>query len=327
MRFSVFKQADFRWILEASDPLELAFPDSSPFAGWSLISPLAPPPEGSTSQSFGEPPACAPLGGGRCLVSHRRMDFVAPKAEGAAAMNLATKLLRWLRFTCGQVALATDIAGYQVYPDTSRKTSIAAPFTEPAAFLLVRRIDKTALTFARIRSSLDGDPSMTVPLYADLFLDAIEADGDDRRVILYAAIAVEAMLGTRLDEAFKDAVFQRPADFRMVPDPEGKEPRDPIREQLRRDARRNFSVFLHELPLYILGRSLRADQPALFSEVMLLRETRNMLAHTGDPGGRAVLPIDADGAKRALSAAIGAYRWFDARGRYVTLYGHEWLGR
>ena len=46
-----------------------------------------------------------------------------------------------------------------------------------------------------------ADPTTDVPVYADVLLDAIAADGDDQKVILYSAIAVEIMALSRVSSS------------------------------------------------------------------------------------------------------------------------------
>lgn len=324
-RYSIYRREDWHWIVRASDPPEFVFPANSPFAGWSLFNPLTPPPEGFIPDSESGRPDISPIGDGRCLVSHRRMDFRSPVEDGDTARLEIGKLLRWLRFATGQADLRTDLVGYQQYLGVAADAPIEAPFTAPPAFVPLFHALATALSFDRIQAVLAACPMMSVPVYADVLLDAIEADDDDRKVILYSAIAVEAMVSTRLDEMHEAAQTVRPDDLRMV-SMRGAGgttvAKDPVFEFLRKGSK--FRTLLHELPLYVLRRSVLLEDEQLFQDLDKLYGTRNRLVHGGHADAADLLTIDYHGAKKALRSAISAYRWFDAAGRYVTMSGSCW---
>ena len=169
---------------------------------------------------------------------------------------------------------------------------------------------------------------MAVPMYAEILFDAIDADavGDHRKAILYSAIAVESMAATRIDEMHELAWRDSDAGLRRVAIRTGtgdSVEKDPVFDRLRKDSERNFRLLLHELPLYILRRSLLLEDDHLHRDLMTLRSTRNDLVHSGTVEPHARLPVDRHGAKQALDSAIRAYEWFGASGRYVTIHGHE----
>ena len=66
------------------------------------------------------------------------------------------------------------------------------------------------------------------------------------------------------------------------------------------------------------------EDHTLYQALVVLHKTRNKLAHSGDVDSPEHLTLDHQGAKAALLTALGAYRWYAARGRFVTMYG-AWL--
>ncbi|HTA91734.1 MAG TPA: hypothetical protein VK745_19260, partial [Polyangiaceae bacterium] len=81
----------------------------------------------------------------------------------------------------------------------------------------IRHIEFSSIAFGLVAEALQQNPTLTVPLYGEVLLDAIEASfvSDPRKAILYAAIAVEVMASTRLQEAFDEASVETPDNLRL----------------------------------------------------------------------------------------------------------------
>jgi hypothetical protein len=62
------------------------------------------------------------------------------------------------------------------------------------------------------------------------------------------------------------------------------------------------------------------DDPDLYHEVRALRERRNEFVHAGR--APATGPETFDLAKRALATTFQVFRWFNAEGRFFTVFGH-----
>jgi hypothetical protein len=98
--------------------------------------------------------------------------------------------------------------------------------------------------------------------------------------------------------------------------------KDPVFERLRESAKRNFTVLLHELPLYLHGKSMLVEEERLYQRLALLHSTRNDLVHAGAIlSGQDRLPTDYGGMQVAVHAAIEAFHWFRASGRYTPSFG------
>jgi hypothetical protein len=147
--YSIFEQRETHWIVRESDPSEIAFPNSSPFANWSVFNPLVPLPDG-----FGGRPHYSPAGDGHCFVSTPRIDFRTALEDGVAASAHAARLLRWLQHVSGQIGLGTRLVGYQFYPEGSEGTPARAPFSFRPTTALMHHVRAGALTFDRIRATI-----------------------------------------------------------------------------------------------------------------------------------------------------------------------------
>jgi hypothetical protein len=135
---------------------------------------------------------------------------------------------------------------------------------------------------------------------------------------LYSAISTEVALGTVIDESY-DRVLAAPNDerFRMIELAQAGAVtvrKDPIYERLRQ--RSDFNVLLHELSLYVLRRSLLAENQELYADAKRLYSTRNQLVHSGGLAENETNPplrLDAGGAMTALQTAIAVFSWLKLR--------------
>jgi len=159
------------------------------------------------------------------------------------------------------------------------------------------------------------------PAYAEFMLDACYAfdTRDYRRTILYTAIAVEAVATETLTQAYNEVVADpaRRPEFRVreITDREGTRRADPIYRMLSRG--NNWRTLVHELPLYLFGRSLQLDEPALYEQLNALQNTRNAIAHGNRPdASQNSLPITGEAALDAVARAKDAFRWFGKDTRY-----------
>jgi hypothetical protein len=166
-----------------------------------------------------------------------------------------------------------------------------------------------------------------IPVHDSLLLDSIQAlsDGDNRRSLIYAAVAVETFVSSSID-AFFDRTLggdAAPTHLRVQKFtlPGGAEHRkDPVHSYLRTRSKVDFSLLIHELPLYVLNRSLLADDEGLYRDAIKLHRTRNQLVHKGliDAADRQDLfQTDYQGAHGGVETAIKICRWFGMIEDYV----------
>lgn len=320
--YSIYLRNEVRWILKASDPAIIEFPPSSPFDGWALLTPLVVP-----SNVIGRGLSYVALTSDRFLISSDRIDFRVDTADKDAVWAVAQRILRWLRFITGQPQLGRDIIGHSLQPDADNEL-VPLPTEFQKLADPVRHVEFSALSFDLMRAAIRSNPSFLVPIYSEVLLDAIESSfvSDERKAILYSAISVEVMAATRIQEIFEGASSIGNTDFRVIRIPQAGGialEKDPVFDELRRNSERNFKLLLSALPLYVQRRSMLTEDQELYKELVLLHTTRNNLVHSANLERGECIPLNHVGMRRAVDAAIAAFRWFGAAGRYVTMWSTE----
>jgi hypothetical protein len=95
--------------------------------------------------------------------------------------------------------------------------------------------------------------------------------------------------------------------------------KDPVYEKLRNN-RSDFRGLLHELSLYVLGRSLLIENENLYQDAMKLYAIRNKLAHIGDlpsdPSDQ-YIQLDSQGSLKSIKTAVQLLGWLGLRHDYV----------
>jgi hypothetical protein len=177
-----------------------------------------------------------------------------------------------------------------------------------------------AITSERIAAATALVTKFIPPTHEALFLDAVAAfrGYDYRRAVLYSTISTEVAFGTVIDETY-DRVLAAQDDerFRVIALSQGggvTVRKDPIYERLRH--RSDFNVLLHELSLYVLRRSLLAEDQALYADAKRLYSTRNQLVHSGglvENETNPPLRLDLAGAMTALKTTAALFSWLGLR--------------
>jgi hypothetical protein len=168
----------------------------------------------------------------------------------------------------------------------------------------------------------DREVNDPIPLPNGILLDGIEAsaEADHRRALLYLGIAAESVAATALDRQYaKDQESTNPnLRFRSYPTGGGQEEyKDAVYKWLRDQGK--FASTLHELPLYLLNRSLAHEDQALYQRALRLYRTRNKLAHMGDaPEADGYLPLTHAGVSEGLETAVAIFRWFGENVTFVN---------
>lgn len=308
------------WIVVDDDPPEFIFPADSPFFGWAIFHPLAIPKATTPILLPVDGPAVIHLHDGKCrFIQTRSLVVRSPIEDPHEAALRLEDVLAWVRFATGQSRLPVRIAGIQVIESASPAATINLRVGGP---VLRYDLEQTAITFPRLAEQARAPDGFSIPVYAAVLLDAIEAStsSDEKKAILYCAIGVEAMATACLEAAFGRASTDDPARLRQVALPSSggvAVQKDPVYDALAKSARREFKMLLHELPLYVLRKSLLCDDQGTYNDLVRLHETRNYLAHGRAAASSDALTIDLPGTRTALRAAITACNWFGARGKYV----------
>lgn len=309
------------WLVSSSDQL-LAPLRCLP--GWSVIHPLV---RDLTPMERDERVLQLPTGDGRTTVSRYALHCVVPEtgaSRNSGVFETWKNLLTRLRYISRQASLPGEGNFSTSYVSEVIELPVVE-FEEPyfgevhfgdSAFL------PTALTMELVVKAGELPDDFEPPVFEGVLLDAMRAveQHDYRAAVLYGAMAVEVMVGTVLDDKYERLLAATPApeQFRLVDVREGKSNgarEDPIFAYLRRQGK--FLELLHEVPLYVLGRSLKLDDPETFENARKLYQTRNSLAHRGEPcGTKEQFPVDVEGAMDALKCAVKIFEWFGVGGNW-----------
>ncbi len=181
------------------------------------------------------------------------------------------------------------------------------------------------LTTEVLEAFVELESEFRAPIHSVMLLDAIEAfqDSDFKKCLLYAAISAESGAASLLDNNYQTALADpEPSRTLRISDQatsSGTTRRlDPVFEALSAThSTGKMRRLLHELPLYLLGKSLLLEDDCLFNSLISLYKTRNEIAHLGGetidhdfwaPNKRACLD--------ALESVAKLFRWYGEPGEY-----------
>jgi hypothetical protein len=326
MLLAFFNFADrIVWRLSDGDPALFPLPGTG--GEWSLVNPLLYPKLPVPSNELN---SILHVGPGKYFWVNSEIVFAAAENRSDKPViqkfedliPVISELLARLRHVSGQATLPRGdsfVAGGNI--EILELPSLVAEKSPPAPpFYVQKYLWVSAVTAERIGAAAAIGPKFIPHTHEVLFLDAIAAhrSNDHRRAILYAAISAEVALGNVIDEAYNQMLAaQNDERFRAIELPQAAGTtvrKDPVYEKLRNRA--DFNVLLHELSLYVLRRSLLADDQRLYAEAKSLYSTRNQVVHSGglaEGDSNPPYPLDARGAMAALKTAVGLFSWLGIR--------------
>lgn len=320
------------WSISREDPAVTALRS---MYGWSLINPLLYSMIDPSSTNHGNPhfTTDSMLVGEKTILSDSRLIFVVPDNFDSDAANMKTisddvvDLMSRLRFFSQQVKIAR-VSGIAVMTQSelTELPTLVFPRARADSFGSIQRyIVDSAVTMQHLEGADTLPSALSVPVYQTLLLDAILAliDQDYRRALLYAAMSVETVAATKLDEAYEAALSEaNDPTLRIVPLKQGKEMvnKDPVYEFLK--SKTAFHLLLHERSLYVLGKSLKIEDEPLFQEANKLYRTRNKIAHRGGPpvgeSNSSYFSIEDSSVRTAIDCAIHVFSWFGETKKYLV---------
>jgi hypothetical protein len=195
-----------------------------------------------------------------------------------------------------------------------------------------KHICESAVSSEHLTEASSAVLSSTVPVHCELANDAAENElrSNYRSAIIFAAAAIEACAGNVIDREYGNKLKQAPlaAHRRVTITVNRRETivKDPIYEALRCSSGEGGSQFLallHEIPLYLLERSLMLDKQQTYQLAHSVYRTRNCLAHTGTTDDRkgGLLDVSEDGALTSLQVMNDVFDWFGERGTTIPRSG------
>ncbi|TVP62422.1 MAG: hypothetical protein EA343_10935 [Nodularia sp. (in: Bacteria)] len=225
-----------------------------------------------------------------------------------------------LRQSSKQVTINTDVTAIQLLT-LSKLPDLIFPQPTEKSNLLESAIKKywvdTKVTWQNISEADDNVIIQNNPVYEKLLLDAIHAYNvkDYRRALLYSAISLETLAAIKLDDEYELAIQNRnlKAQLRIVSFPQKKGKvvlKDPVYTMLRERAR--FLELLHEVALYILGKSLLLEDHTLYQKAEKIYKTRNKIAHLGELNNdvQGIFYMNDADTLQAIECTIDIFKWF-----------------
>lgn len=160
------------------------------------------------------------------------------------------------------------------------------------------------------------------PIYDELVLDAISAykRKDFRMCILNCAAALETACSKKLENIFEEIKSDEDNSdhLRILEMNKGGETHyyDPIFKYLSQS--NNFRTLLHELPLYLLKKSLHDDEKDLYDFADKLYNTRSKLIHNGkiNPNSDKNFELTDKNAKKSIKTVVAILDWFNIKEEY-----------
>jgi hypothetical protein len=114
-----------------------------------------------------------------------------------------------------------------------------------------------------------------IPVYEEMLLEAYKAnlDHEYNKTILFSIIAVESLLAHTFDKQYELEKNKRNyrKGMRIIENNDGSR-KDPILKSLLTD-RTDFKKLLHEIPLYLLKRSILIENQILYNNLLKLYNT------------------------------------------------------
>jgi hypothetical protein len=291
------------WIVTRQDEFRIQIMAAP---GWSILHPLFFPIQQLRldSDSF--------------MLSVGMLGFVAP--PGDPDLNVVQRFLRNLRYASRQPELPIEVAGYKINMDEIPSEPVFSEVQQPLCHVQ-KYLLQTAVRDADIRAAAAYPIDFEPPVYEEIYLEAVRAarEDDHRKAVLYSAIAIESCAQLIIQNAYdfasqstQPSIAMRFVNFNTT---QGQAIKDPVYRFMVDRAK--FSTWLHELPLYILTRSMLIDDQALYDQALSLSKIRNKLAHSGQvPKEDDIIPLDTFGSYEAVGIAARCLTWFGVPGEF-----------
>lgn len=231
-------------------------------------------------------------------------------------MERISLLLLKLRHSSKQADLSDEVHGLVPFQIGELPPLDESIFTKKTSGMMRTYLADTAVDWSSL-ATIDQDISnFSPPIFDTILLDAIQAlwRGDNRKAILYAAIAVETLANSVLDDAYEKLIQTGDSTgrFRLVTlTVEGDKTvtKDPVCEALSQKT--DFGLLIHERSLYLLGRSILTEDQPLYGKAKKLYYTRNKIVHWGEPSSEHdTFKINRTDAQKAVACAIDVFKWF-----------------
>jgi hypothetical protein len=328
------------WIIKQNDIYPIPMKS---VAHWKVLSPLLHETLGYGRDSDYGKPFIVGVGNNYALLKSAYIVFIVPNIEHLqifAPKNTKDKLsyfleiymkkfssdyMKKLKYVTKQAGLPTE-TGYGL--TISRRTHISPEFPKASSgnTKITSNFDiETAITAKSLQMADKISSKSSILIYDSLILDSIQAlvEGDFRRTILFAAIAMETYVATVLENAYSEYLLKNNNNprIRIVDNIlKGGETKktDPVFSYLSERSKNDFSLLLNQIPLYIVGKSLLKENEGLYTKAICLYKTRNKIVHRGivPEDESNLLNLNFKDATTGIQTALNVCSWFGLKEHY-----------
>jgi hypothetical protein len=245
-----------------------------------------------------------------------------------ALPDISRSIARALRYVTKNARLPHEAPSFGMIA-SHKKIDLVMQFPTPqpsrGAYTNTYELE-TAITLDRVVEADLIRDLQPPPVVNSLLMDSIQAliESDYRRALLFGAIAMETYAATALEESYQSLLEAdlSPNNMRLVSHqlPGGQVQRkDPIYAYLAKRTRTEIRSLLHEVPLYLYGRSLLLDDEALYRRAIRLYKSRNEIVHRGEilEGPESAFAFSRPDADAGVQTALDVCQWFGLSEHYV----------
>jgi hypothetical protein len=202
--------------------------------------------------------------------------------------NFIPQLLDALRCASGQAYITSSSLRMMSIIQTPELPKLEFPSREFAEAGVMESYAWTSAILAEdIKKTKELLGANYLPQYSIIFLDAVHAflSGDFRKCIVYSAMSMEIVSASVLEKIYEERKSKEGTnanDLRVmsVPRPNGQTAMtDPIFDRLNEI--RDKKLRLHEIPLYLLHRSILVENETLYQNAIKVYKARDNIVHYG----------------------------------------------
>jgi hypothetical protein len=222
-------------------------------------------------------------------------------------------LLKYLKYTANQFNLKYNGSVSSLYRSDGIRPAISASIFKTNQMIVRGDYYNSMATWEHLKKADKlCSQSFPIPVFEDIILDAIDGktNHEYRKAILYSTIAIESMLANKYDEDYRNLLTSNVNNKKFRKTLRNGSMSDPIFKTL--SDKTDFKRLLHEIPLYLYGKSLLMEDEQLYADTLKLYTTRNKIVHWGaplNPNYDQMLEINETGTQLAIQIAIKLFSW------------------
>ncbi|NEV93044.1 hypothetical protein G3567_02640 [Psychroflexus sp. YR1-1] len=224
-----------------------------------------------------------------------------------------THFFKYLRYTSHQFGLNSEGSIHSMHYGSTIKKGTFETQGHTTSMMIRQDYLNSMITWDDVKSAERlSQKQFIIPVHEEILLDAINDRNkqEHRKAILYSAIAIESMLAKSFDDFYEQLISKskHTKKYRFLE--QSGNIKDPIFKVLT--DRTDFKKLLHEIPLYLMGKSLLESDERLYADTIKLYTTRNKIVHWGapvNPNLDKVLEISQSGAVKSVKIAIKVFEW------------------